>query len=103
MDEPYEYDTNSNLNKSPAFNRISIVDDFGGSASPNLTSQTSQQYSITSGPINIDLSQMNTSDIDTSNNEIGIDGSSSKKVRRVRRTKNERTAKTNKKDSPLKF
>ena len=46
---------------------------------------------------------MNTSDIDTSNNEIGIDGSSSKKVRRVRRTKNERTAKTNKKDSPLKF
>ena len=41
MDEPYEYDTNSNLNKSPAFNRISIVDDFGGSASPNLTSQTS--------------------------------------------------------------
>jgi len=28
MNEPYEYDENSNLNRSPDYNRVSIVDDF---------------------------------------------------------------------------
>ena len=27
MNEPYEYDENSNLNRSPDYNRVSILDD----------------------------------------------------------------------------
>ena len=98
MDEPNERGKNSNVNQSPQYNRISIVDDFGGSSSPNP--QSSHYHSITSGPINIDLSHINTTPTGLSNNEIGPGGTSTK-TKKLRRTKNERGAKTNNKNGSL--